>query len=166
MHWQVERVRENNGDVTARKPKVESVIMAAAHGYDTKIRARVPDRYRISEGGSGVTVVEDGESRIYISRSPSVRDELEPEQLPSIEATIPDPVFYTIDYSDITFCRELLIEVANDAEVLIDNDHGLMARGSDFVSMLRSRRDWDWRKDGVGPLQTGDPVRGSLKAEP
>jgi hypothetical protein len=126
---------------------MESIIIVTPCNYDETFRSRIPVTYKIGEGASGVTIVEDGRSRIYIGRNASVRGELKPSQLESIASTLPDPSFYTIDFSDIAFCRKVLAAIANDPRVLLDNDHGVLLSGSDFVRVLRSQPDWDWRRD-------------------
>ena len=60
-----------------------------------------------------------------------------------------DPVFYGVDFSDIILCRRVLLAIADDPRLLIDNDHGVVLTGTDFVHVLRSRPEWDWRRDRV-----------------
>jgi hypothetical protein len=94
-------------------------------------------------------VIQDAMSRAYVTRNDLVRNELEPEDLRAIAEAIADPTFYTVDFSDIDLCRRNLLAIADDAKLLVDNDHGVRLSGSDFVRVLRSQPDWDWRRDPV-----------------
>ncbi len=126
---------------------MESVLIVASREYDPKLTARIPSDHQVSEGADGTTVVEYAGSRVYISRNDAVRDDLDSDRLRRILSLVPDPVFYTIDYSDIESCRSILSSLANDSRLFVDNDHGVLLPGSDFVSALRARPDWDWRRD-------------------
>jgi hypothetical protein len=94
-------------------------------------------------------VIEDGGTRVYVSRNDSVADDLEPEARARIAAATPSPVFYTVDFNDLDLCRRVLLAIADDPRLLIDNDHGVLLSGADFVRVLRSQPDWDWRQDRV-----------------
>ena len=126
---------------------MESVIIVAPRDYHDRFRARIPAKYKASEGAGGALVVEDGRSRIYIGKNDAVRDELDAGKLKTVAAVTAAPSFYTVDFTDLAFCRDILIAVADDPDVLVDNDHGVLLSGTDFVRVLRSQRDWDWRRD-------------------
>jgi hypothetical protein len=81
------------------------------------------------------------------ARRRGVRDELEADEIDSILAAIPVPIFYTLDFSDIGLCRRVLASIADDPRLLVDNDHGVRLFGHEFVRRLRSQPDWDWRRD-------------------
>ena len=126
---------------------MESIIIAAPYSYDVTLRSRIPGKYVVREGDAGTTVIEDGNTRIYVSQNESIRSDLEDRQLATVIGTIPSPVFYSIDFSDVAFCRDILLAIADDPDILVDNDHGVMLPGSEFVRVLRSQHDWDWRRD-------------------
>jgi hypothetical protein len=126
---------------------VESVILVTAGDYDERFRARIPAAYKASEGAGGALVIEDGRSRIYIAKNDSLRNDLGPEKLDAVAVLGPTPSFYTVDFTDIAFCRDVLLAVADDPKVLVDNDHGVLLPGAEFVRVLRSQQDWDWRRD-------------------
>src|SRR6516162_9579364 len=126
---------------------MNSVVLVAPRGYSADFKAKIPAGYRVFEGAGHSTVIEDGTTRVYLSQNDSVRQELEREELGRILSTISDPIFYTIDYSDINLCKAVLLSIADDPQVLIDNDHGTLLPGPDFVRLLRSQQGWDWRRD-------------------
>jgi hypothetical protein len=127
---------------------MESVIVAAPAEYDLKLRARLEQLGPISTGAGGEWIVDNGKSRVYVARSESVNDELEPERLAAITSKMAKPVFYSIDFSDLALCKKVMIAIVDDPELLVDNDHGVLLSGADFVRVLRSQAEWDWRTDG------------------
>jgi hypothetical protein len=128
---------------------MESVIIVAPCAYDDELKLRLEREWKVLTSASGGWVVEDHGSRVYVSRNNTVRDELEPAVLERISATIGAPVFYSVDFSDLDLCRRVLVVLADDARLLIDNDHGVLLPGSEFVRVLRHQPDWDWRRDAL-----------------
>jgi hypothetical protein len=133
--------------VVPQENAMESVIIIAPFAYDDELRNRLSASFRVSEGGFGGWVVEVDDARVYVSRNDLVAAELEQEELDQITQRIPSPVFYSVDFSDIDLCRRVLMSLADDPDLLVDNDHGLLLVGSELVRLLRSRPEWDWRKD-------------------
>ena len=128
---------------------MESVIIVAPYEYDAELKGRLARCWKVAETVTGGSVIEDGGARVYLSRNDAVAEDLEPEARARIAAATPDPVFYTVDFSDLNPCRRVLLAIADDPRLLIDNDHGVLLSGADFVRVLRSQPDWDWRQDRV-----------------
>jgi hypothetical protein len=59
-----------------------------------------------------------------------------------------------LNYSDVQFTKELLVLIADDAEVLIDNDFGLVLPGNEYVARIRSDKNWDWRREFLQKSET------------
>jgi hypothetical protein len=126
---------------------MESMIIVTHRGCELEeLRRSIPDEYHVDDAAHGI-VIESASQRAYLTLNADLRDELEPEELALILSSIHDPVFYTLDYHDPEFCRQLLLAIADRADVLVDNDHGVLLSGSEFVRILRSQPDWDWRRD-------------------
>jgi hypothetical protein len=126
---------------------MEAIIVICPMSYDSKFDERLNQFGPIQTGEGGVRVVTDGELRVYMYRNDSVSEELDPEHMVRIRSMIPAPVFYSVDFSDIAFCRRVLTVIADDASLLVDNDHGVLLTGQEFVRVLRSQPNWDWRLD-------------------
>ena len=124
---------------------MESVIIAAPFPYDAELRIRLERVGPVTMGAAGALVVDDGSSRVYVIRNDAVYDDLEPERLRLFTTAISNPIFYSIEFSDIAMCRKVLEVIADDPKLLVDNDHGVLLPGPEFVRVLRSQRDWDWR---------------------
>ena len=128
---------------------MESVIIAARCAYDAELKRRLALGWKVAETASGGLVIEDGGARVYLSRNDAVAEDREPEARARTAAAAPEPVFYTVDFTDLNLCRRALLAIADDPRLLIDNDHGVLLSGVDFARVLRSQPDWDWRRDRV-----------------
>lgn len=127
---------------------MDSVIIVTRRGVDLdQLRRTIPPTYSVDDAANERIVIESVGRRAYLGADARIADEMEPEEASRILGMIPEPTFYTLDFSDISLCKELLLVIADRSDVLIDNDHGVVLSGSDFVRVLRSQRDWDWRSD-------------------
>jgi hypothetical protein len=126
---------------------MESVTIATSGDYDAIIESRLERLGRVSTTPGRGFLVEDGPARVYVSRNDFAKDELEPEELTRVMSAVENPCFYSIDFSDIRLCRRVLEAIADDPRLLVDNDHGVVLSGTEFVHLLRSRPAWDWRTD-------------------
>jgi hypothetical protein len=130
--------------------KMESVVVIAPRVYDDEFRARLASHPSLAPTGEGnVVVLDDGKTRVYVAHNDYAFQEMDPERLQQITASVNEPVFYTVDFSDIKFCKGVLTLLVDDPLLLVDNDHGVLLAGSDFVRLLNERPDWDWRLDLV-----------------
>jgi len=129
---------------------MESVTLIAPRAYDVELRERLAQAWNVREGIAGV-VIEDGGTRVCVSPNDFAAEEMEPGALQRIVTTIRNPVFYTVDFTDIDLCKRVLVAVADDPLLLIDNDHGLLLPGVEFVHILKSQPGWDWRRE-AGPV--------------
>jgi hypothetical protein len=125
---------------------MDSVIIITKSDFGLEqIRREIPSRYSVEIAANGRLVIERGERRAYLGQDVRIMDELEPEEASRILHMISEPTFYTLDFSDINFCKELLVAIVDRNDILIDNDHGMLLLGSEFVRILRNHMDWDWR---------------------
>jgi hypothetical protein len=127
---------------------MESIIIVAKRGFELEqLRRAIPSEFSVDEAANGRIVIERDGRRAYLGTDALVVDELEPEEASRLLRMMPDPIFYTLDFSDISLCKELLIAIADRSDVIVDNDHGVVLPGSEYVRILRSQIDWDWRKE-------------------
>lgn len=124
---------------------MNSVIIVAPRGYHTVLIDRLARGWPVSETALGGAVIEQDGSRVYLSRDDELVRELESEELARYETAVRDPVYFTVDFSDIGLCRRVLLAIADDPQLLVDNDHGVILSGSDFASYLRRQPGLDWR---------------------
>src|SRR3954468_9866786 len=127
---------------------MDSIIIVAGCGFDLgQLRRAIPPTFSVNDAANDCIVIESGGRRAYLGADPRIPGEMEPEEASRILTLISEPTFYTLDFSDITLCKELLLAIADRSDILIDNDHGVLLPGSEFVRVLRSQGDWDWRRD-------------------
>ena len=127
---------------------MDSIIIVTRRSFDLEqLRRTIPPTYHVNDAANERVVIEGGGRRAYLGADARIADEMEPEEAARIKRMIPDPTFYTLDFSDISLCKELLLAIVDRSDVVIDNDHGTVLRGSEFVGVLRSQADWDWRRD-------------------
>jgi hypothetical protein len=118
---------------------MESVIIVAPCAYDAELKGRLALGWKVAVTATGGSVIEDGGARVYLSRNDAIAEDLEPEVRARIAAATPEPVFYTVDFSDLNLCRRVLLAIADDPRLLIDSDHGVLLSGVDFVRVRAAR---------------------------
>jgi len=84
---------------------------------------------------------------MQIEENPEVEQFSEPEELAAIKEVVAYPRFYFIHFKDIEHLKLILKYLANRSDVLVDNDHGLIPIGKDFVKMCEDKIGWDWVKE-------------------
>lgn len=105
------------------------------------MKARYPSARRSEER----CIVEEGAAHAYLERDPFIPDELEPDVLARISHEIPNPHFFTLDFTDLDLCKAIVVAIADRDDVLVCDDHGNIRRGSKFVEQIRMSPSWDWR---------------------
>ena len=129
---------------------MESVVVIAPRVYDDEFKARLADHPSLARAGEpNVVVLDDGRTRIYVAHNEYGAQEMEPAELQHIESLVGEPVFYVVNFSDIDFCKSALVLLVDDPLLLVDNDHGVLLPGPEFIRLLHARPDWDWRLDRV-----------------
>jgi hypothetical protein len=125
---------------------MESVIIVTPAPYEAEFKARLERSWHVAPTAYGGWVIEDGGTRVYVNRNDCYED-FEPEDRARTTAAIPDPIFYAVDFRDIALIRRVLLAIADDPRVLVDNDHGVLLPGPEFIRLMQSRPEWDWRRD-------------------
>ena len=131
-------------------PHMDSVIIVTKRDFALEqLRRTIPSSYNVNDAANECIVIERGGRRAYLRADARVADEMESEEASRVLGLIADPIFYTLDFSDIDLCKELLLAIADRGDLVIDNDHGIVLPGSEFARVLRSQGDWDWRRDAL-----------------
>jgi hypothetical protein len=125
---------------------MESLILITPAAYSQReLVDRVSFSVEQEQAADGGTVFRRGGRRIYLRAAPEVATELPGEVLAELRDQGWPLMFWLLDFSDLQFCKDLVLSIANDPKIVVDNDHGIRLRGDDFVALLRSRPAWDWR---------------------
>ena len=125
---------------------MESVILAVPRALQTAFVSRIQATLAVTQFANSavISIATDG-TRAYIVEDSSIATDYDPEELCQISNHVADPVFYTIEFSDIGMCRKILLLIADDPAIIVDNDHGILLSGKEFVMRIRTKPDWDWR---------------------
>jgi hypothetical protein len=92
------------------------------------IRSRLEERFEVADQDDPVVVL-GKDSRVYI------RSETEKE--------------VALEYSSVALVNEVISVIADNPDMTVDADFGIVLRGDQFVAKYRANTDWDWRADWV-----------------
>ena len=104
----------------------------------------------VESTGLGALVIQEGNARVYFHEDKDYAkhiriDGVASPQLREWFEKLGSARFFTIDYSDQELVRRVLEAIADDSEIVVDNDFGTVLRGNDFVAKLRADSKWNWR---------------------
>lgn len=138
--------------LNTRKTTMNAVFIIAPYNYDNELKCRIPNDCKVLQNIGKDIIIEHEGSRIYIYQTETIIGEMTPANSKYITNLFPNPVFYAFEFRDINLCRKILTSIANDPNVLIDNDHDVCLPGNEFIQLLKNRPDWDWRLDPVSEI--------------
>jgi hypothetical protein len=113
---------------------MDTVSITAGRRISIEDLKSLIERYWPTERGHNPErlVVDGPTSRIYIRYARS-------------EDGVVDPNRIYLAYHSVPFVKELIMIIANDPEVVVENDFGTVLPGNEFVARLRSDPSWEWR---------------------
>src|SRR5262245_11683887 len=95
------------------------------------LRPALAQRWRTEDTESQGLVVHGESSRVYLHQKPNSLGG-EGEEL-------------LVDYSDVELVKQVVETIADDADVVVDNDFGTVLPGDKFVARIKADRSWNWR---------------------
>ncbi len=90
-------------------------------------------------------IFESGNLHAVVAAAPNVLLELDEEEKAEIRALVAEPRYFSFEFNDLAFAKRILSTLANDPNLAVDDDHGGLHRGSDFVRRMREFPAWEWR---------------------
>jgi hypothetical protein len=87
-------------------------------------------RLRVEASRRNTLIVHGAKSRAYLHL-----DENSPE---------PGVFCLLVDYSEVELAKNLLTAFANDHQLIVDNDFGVVLPGNEFVARRAPEDRWDW----------------------
>jgi hypothetical protein len=124
---------------------MDSVILVVESDRADGLLARLPDDVRVSPAAAGsLAICRDPHCVFWHDGGADLEDFDDAAQAALLEV-MKQPRVICIDFSDIRFCREIVVAVADAEWVLVDNDHGLFCTGREFADLVRTHPGWDWR---------------------
>jgi hypothetical protein len=132
---------------------MEGVVVAARVGtpisrFANLLRGR---NWKLDLRSEDELVIESGEKHAYIIRDDGLTNEYDSD-ITRILNLVSNPIFFAIEFNDFDFGKEVLEAIADAPDLAVDNDHGEILRGKDFISRMRQDRGWDWRRSSDGDV--------------
>jgi len=96
------------------------------------VRARLALVCHLANGGPDRVVVDEAGGRVYIYHPASASGERCVSQL-------------FLDYSSDDLAKKVVQILADDPDLVVENDFGTTLSGDQFVARIRSQNGWNWR---------------------
>jgi hypothetical protein len=94
------------------------------------LRPILSQRWLVEDSAGGGLVVHGADSRVYI--------------LTEVDPDKPNRHQLLLNYSDVGLVKAVLEVIADDPELVVDNDFGVVMPGDKFVARLRAEPTWNW----------------------
>jgi len=98
------------------------------------VRSKLAARWSLLNGGPDQVVVEEANSRVYIYHP--------------AEGLAGNPLCELfLDFSSVALVNKVIETIADDPQLTVDADFGIVLPGDEFVARVRSSKEWDWRRE-------------------
>jgi hypothetical protein len=81
---------------------------------------------------------------VQIEEAPEIEQFYNSKEMKKIKQEILSPRFYLIHFKEIEGINKIIKYLADQNDVLIDNDFGLVTTGKKFIKILAEKPGWDW----------------------
>lgn len=125
---------------------MQTVIMIRDGREDAEgLLDRLSSSFRIEEQPDGRYFISGKESHGWLGRDDEIIEDYDEDELAVVRRHVAQPVAFVLEFSDLDFGKQLLAALVSGEPCLVDNNHGDILRGQDFLDQLRERPSWDWR---------------------
>ncbi|MBM3223048.1 MAG: hypothetical protein FJZ47_04495 [Candidatus Tectomicrobia bacterium] len=125
---------------------METVIIIRDGRRDaTELIARLGTDVRIEKLPDGRFFVEDAPYHLWLGHDDAILNEYAEEELRTVREGVTAPVPFVCEFSDMAFGKRILGRILCGESCLVDNDHGNIVTGKEFVERLQYEPGWDWR---------------------
>jgi hypothetical protein len=121
------------------------IIVAPVDVMIDKFINIVPDSYKKEKQSDSSYLISSETSHCWIEYDEEIESFYDEDEMKIVKMYIQNPKYFTCEFSDIDFGKEMLSIIIFDDKLVIDNDHGDIMTGGDFKRKLRDEPDWDWR---------------------
>ena len=126
--------------------KMDTVTISSPREFSLNdLRAVLSKRWRVESSTPNTIVVHSSHS----GRRAYVRVVDPDEHADEFELKHTDGFELQVDYSSVSFVKELVSAIADDRAMIVDNDFGTVLRGDAFAAKCRAQPEWDWRADSI-----------------
>jgi hypothetical protein len=94
----------------------------------------------------GDLLVSDGVSHVWLFEAGRLEDNYEPEEIEVVERLIKGPkvLGLRMGKGSEEMTHRILMRVGDDMNIVLDNSHDTILRGSEFVRRVRENPEWVW----------------------
>ncbi len=101
--------------------------------------------YQIDVVSDDRIVINDGGRYIAINLDDYITEEYDEKELDIISQIIEQPKFFLIEFTHLDLLKEVIPFCVDEPGFLVDNDHGDILSGQQFLLKLKKNPAWDWR---------------------
>ena len=105
----------------------------------------IPDSFKKEKQPDGRFFVSSDTHHCWIGYDDEIEFDYDEDEMIIVRKHIPNPIFFTCEFTEIEFGKEILSYIIFDERFVIDNDYGELLTGDEFIKKLKEEPDWDWR---------------------
>ncbi|MFC4158777.1 hypothetical protein [Chitinimonas lacunae] len=89
---------------------------------------------------------------LQFQRNDSIANYYDDEEGDVFKGSINKPVYFILNFQDLSFAKQILLLALDRADLYLDNDMGLILPGDKFIKVVKESPDWDWlqQKNSTG----------------
>lgn len=133
---------------------MQNIIFVTTNQYDLDlVQKALPSNlpsFLYEEIEKRLHVIVEGEEYVRFIQDDTLSEYFdEPHEIKALTLLKTKPIFYNVIFKDIEKLKLVLFSVANRADVLIDNDFGIIELGNKFIERCKKISNWDWRLETI-----------------
>ena len=124
------------------------IIIRDGRSEVTELFARIGNDVCVKKLPDGRFFVEDASWHLWLGRDDTIFDEYEEDEIKVVQERVTNPIPFVCEFSEMEFGKRILGRILCGESCLVDNDHGDILTGKEFVERLQTEPGWDWRLKG------------------
>ena len=105
----------------------------------------IPERFEREKQSNYRFLISSELHHCWIELDDEIESYYDENEMLIVKKHIPTPKFFNCEFSEMDFGKEILSYIIFDNGFVIDNDHGEILTGGEFLKRLREKPEWDWR---------------------
>lgn len=120
---------------------MNSVILAASRGTSVKRFADCArKKWTVRDEDSRHCLILKGTFHVILNADDSISEDYDEVEMALLRRLVPDPSFFMFEFNNVQFGKEILATMVDAKDVAVDDDHGNIIIGEDFVRKLELER--------------------------
>lgn len=125
---------------------METIIIATTAGVTLEqFINMIPESFKKEKQPDGRFFISSDTHYCWIEYDEEIESVYDEDEMIFVKKHIPKPIFFTCEFKEIDFGKEILSYIVFDGRFVIDNDYGELLTGGEFLKKLKDEPDWDWR---------------------